>query len=135
MKCFEHRFDGKTFKLSIQVNELDCFLHFEIFDNNKVYLNKRRLPVYKQRLLELIENLKIPTQTNMETYNFMPPFNFGHQKKSYLLFNIQLILDRGILMGCIYEKEDRTPAHFEISNISGKELIAFLENVLIDKNK
>ena len=51
MGIFEHNFEDKTFRLTIRVNQLDCHLGFEIFDIDKVHLNVKRLPVYKNRLL------------------------------------------------------------------------------------
>ena len=84
-------------------------------------------------MLQLIEDLKSPKHVNaneIATFNFLPHFSFGHQNKSYLLFNINLIIDQGILMGCLYEKDDIKANHFNVSGISGEELSNFLNNAL-----
>ena len=131
MEIFEHNFDAKTFRLTIRVNQFNCLMGFEIFDKDNVYLNVKGLPVYKNRLLEFIENLKAPEPTNeISTLNFLPPFNFGHQNKSYLLFNIQMIMNQGTLMGCLYERENSKANHFTVTAISGKRLSEFIENNL-----
>jgi len=128
MEIFKYNFEGKTFKLTIRVNQLDCLLDFEIFDNEREYLNVKGLPVYKKRLRELIENIKYPERSSeIQTHNFMPHFNFGHQNKSYLLFNIQMIMKQGTLMGCLYDKDSLIANHFTINGIAGKELCEFME--------
>jgi len=73
----------------------------------------------------------------MGTFNFLPHFNFGYQNKSYLLFNMDLIIRNGILMGCLYEKNNRKANHFNVSSILGKKLRDFLSNALsvAKKNK
>lgn len=102
MKIFEHSFVGKTFRLVRKASQLNCLLDFKIFDNETVSVKSLDVPVYRQRLQQLIEDLKIPKQKDViYNHQFMPPFNFGHHNRSYLLFNIQLIMDRGILMGCV----------------------------------
>jgi hypothetical protein len=129
MKNFIHDFEGKTFKLNIRVNQFDCHLGFEIFDELNIYLYVQGLPIYKKRLMELIENLRVPKQTNeVSTFNYLPAFNFGYQNKSYLLFNLQMIMSSGTLMGCLYDKDCTTANHFTITAIAGKELSEFLEN-------
>jgi len=128
MEIFEHNFEEKTFRLTIRVNQFDCHLGFKIFDNEKVYLYVKGLPVYKKRFLELIKNLKVPELTNeISTLNFLPPFDFGYQNKSYLLFNIQMIMNQGTLMGCLYDKDNGKANHFTVTGIAGKELSEFME--------
>lgn len=132
MKIFSHDFEGKTFKLIIRVNQFDCHLGFEIFDEQNIYISVKGLPIYKTRLMDLIENLRVPKQTNeVSTFNYLPAFNFGYQNKSYLLFNIQMIMSSGTLMGCLYGKDSIRANHFTITGIAGKELSEFLENCII----
>ena len=68
MKIFEHSFDGKTFRLVLKARQLNCLLDFKIFDSETVYEDSSDVQVYRQRLQQLIEDLKIPQTERCNLY-------------------------------------------------------------------